>query len=163
MAVEIMSGTQELAGESDLPRRPLGSAMKRGLACRCPSCGKGRLFSGYLKVTPVCAACGEDLSHQRADDAPPYFTIMIVGHILVPIILAVETAMTPPLWLQMTLWPLLALVMSLAMLPMIKGAVVGFQWARYMHGFDPQGDADDSRLFFATPNSEAGISGGAAR
>ncbi|SON55602.1 hypothetical protein HDIA_2061 [Hartmannibacter diazotrophicus] len=131
------------APEDELPKRPLGPAMRSGFLCRCPACGNGRLFRKYLKVVPACEACGENLSHERSDDAAPYFTIVIVGHVIVPLVLMVETAFHPVLWLQMTLWPTLALVMSLALLQPIKGAVVGFQWARYMHGFDPRSQEGD--------------------
>ncbi|MEN6544308.1 DUF983 domain-containing protein, partial [Parvibaculum sp.] len=82
-----------------------------------------------------CPHCGEALHHHRADDAPPYFTMLIVGHIIVPIILAVEVEYGPPVWIQMTIWPLLTAALSLLLLPRIKGAVVGLQWAQRMHGF----------------------------
>ncbi|ODN70019.1 DUF983 domain-containing protein [Methylobrevis pamukkalensis] len=143
MTIETWSNEAGASPDDVLPPRPTGLAMKRGLRCRCPACGEGRLFRAYLKVAPTCPACGEDLSHQRADDAPPYFTIVIVGHIVVPLALAAERELHPEMWIQMTVWPLLALVMSLLLLPPIKGAVVGFQWARYMHGFDPRGPGDD--------------------
>ncbi len=63
--------------------RGLTRAMLRGALHRCPRCGKGGLFRAYLKVREQCLACGEDLSHQRADDAPPYVTIFVVGHLIV--------------------------------------------------------------------------------
>src|SRR5690606_187072 len=73
-----------------LPPRSLALALRRGALCRCPACGRGRLFPRYLKVVPACPRCGEDLSHHRADDAPPYFTILIVGHVIVSLVLGVE-------------------------------------------------------------------------
>ena len=136
------------AGErAQLPARSVWGAMKRGMACRCPNCGKGRLFGRYLKVAPACSACGEDLSHQRADDAPPYFTIMIVGHIIVPLVLFVETTWHPDVTLQMMVWVPLTLGLSLALLQPVKGAVVGYQWANFMHGFDPAGAEDGDRSY----------------
>ena len=69
---------------SSLPARDAWSAMLRGLRGRCPNCGEGRMFRAFLKVADHCPACGEALHHQRADDAPAYFVIMIVGHIVVP-------------------------------------------------------------------------------
>ncbi len=116
--------------------RSMGKALANGLACRCPRCGKGKLFSSYLKVAPVCEACGLDLSGHEADDAPPYFTIFIVGHIVVPPMLWLELAYMPPMWIHLTLWPLLTLVLALGMLPPVKGAVIAWQWAYHMHGFD---------------------------
>ena len=120
------------------PARPLGLAMRRGLAEKCPNCGQGRLFYAYLKVVPRCESCGEDLSHQRADDAPPYLTIAIVGHFVVAGILAFEDFWSGlPTALVVAVCCALALVASLALLPRMKGAMVGYQWALRMHGFDP--------------------------
>lgn len=122
-------------------QRPVPPALLRGLACRCPACGKGRLFSSYLKVAPTCANCGEELHHHRADDAPPYFTMVIVGHILVAGLLAVEKAFSPPTWVHMVTWLPLAMILILLLLPAVKGAVVAVQWALRMHGFGgPRGE-----------------------
>jgi uncharacterized protein (DUF983 family) len=118
------------------PRRDVWRAMRDGLRCRCPACGKGSLFGRYLKVADACGHCGEQLHHHRADDAPPYFTILIVGHLVVGGILPVERAFAPPLWVHAALWLPLTLALTLFMLPRIKGAVVGLQWAFYMHGFE---------------------------
>jgi uncharacterized protein (DUF983 family) len=106
-----------------------------GALGRCPACGSGRLFTRYLKVTDQCGHCGESLHHQRADDAPPYFTIFIAGHLLVPMVLALETAYRPALWLHAAIWFPVTIAMCLALLPLIKGAIVGLQWANFMHGF----------------------------
>ena len=121
--------------------RPLMPSMLRGFFGRCPACGEGHAFRKYLKVSDACPACGEELHHHRADDAPPYFTIMVVGHVVVPMLLWAELAFAPPVWLHMVIWPALTLVLSLALLPRIKGAVVGWQWALRMHGFG--GETDD--------------------
>lgn len=118
--------------------RDVAQAMKRGLVGRCPACGNGALFSGYLAVNDHCPACGEELFHHRADDAPPYFTITIVGHIIVPSVLAVEVALAPAIWIHMALWIPLTILLSLATLRPVKGAIIGYQWALYMHGFDPE-------------------------
>lgn len=109
----------------------------RGARSFCPSCGNGALFSRYLKVKDHCSSCGEALHHHRTDDAPPYFTILIAGHIIVPLLLAFETAFTPPLWVHAAIWLPLTTLVCLALLPPVKGAIVGLQWAHYMHGFDP--------------------------
>jgi uncharacterized protein (DUF983 family) len=87
-------------------------------------------------VNYACSVCGEELHHHRADDAPPYFVMLIVGHIVVGAALGVEVAFAPDLRLQMIFWPLLALLLSLWLLPRVKGALIGLQWALRMHGFD---------------------------
>jgi len=113
-----------------------GETIGRGLRGRCPACGRGAMFRKFLKVADACPACGEELHHHRADDFPAYLDIVIVGHILVPIVLAVEADLAPPMWLSMSLWPLIALAMSLSLLQPIKGAVVAIQWFLGMHGFE---------------------------
>jgi uncharacterized protein (DUF983 family) len=125
------------------PRRDVMRALLSGFGQRCPACGSAALFARYLKVRDVCPGCGEALHHHRADDAPPYFTILIVGHLIVGAILPVERAFMPPLWVHAALWLPLTLEMSLALLPRIKGCIVGLQWALYMHGFgDPAREPD---------------------
>lgn len=128
-------GCRGTADDRDLTR-----AMLRGALHRCPSCGEGGLFRAYLKVREQCLACGEDLSHQRADDAPPYVTIFVVGHLIVASVLAVDLAYAWPMWLNVAVWFPVTIALSLAFLPSAKGAIVGLQWALRMHGF---GDADD--------------------
>ena len=122
--------------------RDLMQAMWRGFRGRCPACGEGRLFRSFLKVADHCDHCGEALHHHRADDAPAYFVIVIVGHIVVPLTLAVETAFMPPYWVHAALWLPLTLGLALGLLPPVKGAIVAWQWAQRMHGFDPRADAD---------------------
>ncbi|NNE21180.1 MAG: DUF983 domain-containing protein [Rhizobiales bacterium] len=116
--------------------RPLSRSLLRGAGGKCPSCGAGKVFDQYLKVIDECAVCGEELHHHRADDAPPYFTIFIVGHILIPLALVVERVWRPDMFVHMALWLPLALAMTLLLLPVIKGAVVGLQWSLRMHGFE---------------------------
>lgn len=125
------------------PPRALGRAMTRGFRGRCPNCGEGRLFRAYLKVVDCCPVCGTEFFHQRADDAPPYFVTLITGHIVVPAALAVEVAFSPPMWVHALLWGPLTIALGLGLLQPIKGAIVGWQWAMYMHGFDPDYVDDD--------------------
>lgn len=115
--------------------RLVAQAAWRGLCLSCPNCGQGRLFTRFTSVAAQCAVCHEELSHQRADDAPPYVVIFIVGHILVAGALALEKSFQPPLWLHFSLWLPLALIATLILLPPIKGAIIGLQWANRMHGF----------------------------
>ena len=119
-----------------LPKRDVWSAMKRGFAGRCPRCGEGKIFCAYLKVADSCSVCGQDFSGHRADDLPAYLVIVIVGHIVVPIALMIETNFSPPVALQLAIYLPLTLIASLLLLQPVKGAVVGLQWAFRMHGFD---------------------------
>ncbi|KRB85867.1 hypothetical protein ASE00_03655 [Sphingomonas sp. Root710] len=116
-------------------QRDLRTAMTRGLKGCCPACGEARLFARFLKPVGHCPACGQSWAHQRADDLPAYLVVLILGHILVPIVVAVNLRYDMPIWVQMTLWPGLALVIALLMIQPAKGAVIGLQWARRMHGF----------------------------
>lgn len=123
-----------------LPPRDITKSMLRGAAQCCPACGHGRLFNDYLKVNDTCPSCGEELHHQRADDAPPYFTMLITGHLIVGALMTVETLYAPPLWLHAIVWGPLVVIMSLLLLPRIKGALIGMQWALRMHGFGGEAD-----------------------
>jgi uncharacterized protein (DUF983 family) len=117
------------------PGRNVFEAMRRGFGGHCPACGRGRLFGRYLKVEHACTTCGTELHHHRADDAPPYFTMLIVGHLIVGGVLSLERFVGPPYWVHLALWLPLTLVLSLWLLPMVKGALVGLQWGLGMHGF----------------------------
>ncbi|WP_338723780.1 DUF983 domain-containing protein [Devosia sp. XK-2] len=118
-----------------LDERNVGQAMWRGTLCRCPHCGQGKMFRAYLKTVDHCEACGEELSHHRADDFPPYIAITIVGHIIIFLMLHLDmTYHVQPLTYVVTMVPL-AIVLPLALLPSIKGAIVGLQWANRMYGF----------------------------
>jgi uncharacterized protein (DUF983 family) len=130
------------SGASALPKRPMWRSLRRGLRGRCPNCGRGKLFRAFLKVADRCPACREALHHHRADDAPAYFVILIVGHVVVPLALVVEVAYSPPYWLHAMLWLPLTIGLAVGLLQPIKGAIVGWQWANYMHGFDPNAETD---------------------
>ena len=123
-------------------KRDVWTAMKRGFRGRCPRCGEGKLFRAFLKVGSNCSSCGLDYTPHRADDLPAYLVIVIVGHIMVPVILWIETDYSPPVWLQLSIYLPLTLFASLALLQPVKGAVVGFQWALRMHGFDENAAPD---------------------
>lgn len=118
-----------------LDQRSPWLAIGRGLRARCPACARGRLYDRYLKTTKICSNCGEELFHHRADDAPPYFTMLIVGHVVVALVLATEIALSPPAWVHMLVWLPLTVILSALLLPSIKGAVLALQWALHMHGF----------------------------
>jgi len=117
------------------PVRDSMLAMLRGARLRCPACGVGRIFTRFISVNAACPHCGEALHHHRADDAPAYFTIFIVGHVAVGGVLWMERAYMPSPWLQAAVWLTVAVVMSLWLLPRIKGILIGLQWSLRMHGF----------------------------
>jgi uncharacterized protein (DUF983 family) len=123
-------------------KRNVWSAIKRGFRGRCPRCGEGKLFRAFLKVDNHCPVCDLDFTPHRADDLPAYLVIIIVGHIVVPTVLLIETDYSPPVWLQLAIYLPLTLVLSLALLQPVKGAVVGMQWALRMHGFDDNAPDD---------------------
>ena len=110
------------------------SAVVKGGRGLCPNCGKTRLLHHYLKVVDRCPACGEAYGHLRADDAPPWMTILIVGHIVVPIVLIVEQAYQPALWIQFAVWPTVTLALTLALLPRCKGIILAMMWAHDSEG-----------------------------
>ena len=118
--------TQERAATPH-PRKAV-TGFKRGLARRCPNCGRGRLFQGYLKVEPTCAACGHDNGAYRADDGPAYFTILIIGHIFIAPLFAMPFIWTanPAVVLAIAL-PLVA-ASTLTLLAFVKGAFIGVLW-----------------------------------
>jgi uncharacterized protein (DUF983 family) len=117
-------------------QRPLKEAICRGLCGRCPACGRGCLFRGYLKLAANCKVCGEDLSHARADDAPAYLTMLVVCHVAGGGVLwSDSTWPTASLTTIILFWLTVTVVVSLLILPRMKGAVVGQQWAMGMHGF----------------------------
>ena len=103
----------------------LAVALARGLAGRCPACGRAHLFNGYLRVVPECHSCAAPLGLVRADDAPPYFTILVVGHIIIPGMIVLEKSEAPPLWVAAAIWLPLTLILALTLLRPIKGATVG--------------------------------------
>ncbi|WP_424975009.1 DUF983 domain-containing protein [Dinoroseobacter sp. S124A] len=110
-------------------------ALLRGWRRTCPRCGRGRLFERRLSVAHNCEASGLDLSVQRADDGPAYLTIVIVGHIVVPLMVPLYRLWDLHPGVMATGLSVLAVALSLYLLPRIKGAMIGLQWARHLHGF----------------------------
>lgn len=131
----------ELSASGPDEQRDVMGAMRRGAMCRCPHCGEGKLFGGgFLTAVHTCSACGEQLDLHRADDLPAYVVVVIVGHVVVALNLMMERAAEWPLWVHFAIWPALALIMTMLLLRPVKGALIGYQWALRMHGFDPDGD-----------------------
>jgi uncharacterized protein (DUF983 family) len=127
------------------PRTPgwpvpaLSIALGRGLRGRCPACGLTPIFHGYLRVVDACPHCGAPLGRARADDAPPYFTILVVGHLVIPSMLVLERAESPPTWVQTVIWVPVTLALSLLLLRPIKGATVGLMLKLGMMKPDDEG------------------------
>lgn len=118
-----------------MEKNPLIQDLGRGVTCRCPECGEGRMFRKWLKVADNCNVCGEEFHHHKADDFPAYLVIAIVGHIMVPFSLGLERNFTPPYWVHLVTAIPLTLLLSLILLQPVKGAVVAIQWRIGMHGF----------------------------
>ena len=123
----------------------LDSDLVRGLKSRCPYCGRGRLFRAFLKVSEHCGECGEELHHHRADDLPAYCVIFIVGHIMGPLILAVEMAFAPSYGIHLALWLPIGLGLTLGLLQPVKGFIVALQWRMGMDGFEGAKQAKAAR------------------
>jgi uncharacterized protein (DUF983 family) len=99
-----------------------------GLACRCPRCGEGRLFDGFLTLAPRCERCGLDYAFIDAGDGPAVFVILIAGFIVVAAALVVEVLYQPPFWLHALLWGPLILVTTLAPLRPMKAVLIALQY-----------------------------------
>jgi uncharacterized protein (DUF983 family) len=106
------------------PQPPIAT----GLRGRCPRCGEGRLFDGYLKLAPRCAACGLDFSFADSADGPAVFAILIVGFIIAGAALLTEVAYSPPIWLHFVLWMPLVLILCLGSIRPLKGVLVALQF-----------------------------------
>ena len=115
--------------------RPIWPAVARGWRRRCPCCGAGTLFTGYLKVRATCPACGQELHHHRADDGPAYITILLVGHIMAPFMHVYFTQVRPDPLVMASVLSVGCVALSLYLLPRVKGGLIGIQWSRRMHGF----------------------------
>lgn len=111
---------------------PIFGAMWRGACFRCPECGKGHLFRKFLKVQETCEVCGHDNGQYPADDGPAYFTILIVGHLVVVPLLVVPVLLHWNVWQALILVPVV-MAIALWMLPRVKGAVIGLMWALREH------------------------------
>ena len=119
----------------DHAERAVWPALRRGVAQRCPRCGKGRIFNGYLTLRSVCPACGEDLSHARADDGPAYLSILVTAKVMGTLMLITYQAFLPPPWILATAFSIGVVAMAMFLLPRFKGLIVAVQWANRMHGF----------------------------
>ncbi|MEO8812149.1 MAG: DUF983 domain-containing protein [Caulobacteraceae bacterium] len=107
--------------------RPGSGGLVAGIVCRCPRCGVGPLFAGFLKVTPVCVSCGYPLGASESGDGPAVFVIMIVGFLTVFGALFTEVAVHPPVWVHLVIWLPLATALCLVLLRPVKGLMIAAQ------------------------------------
>jgi uncharacterized protein (DUF983 family) len=107
---------------------PLPTAIRRAVLGKCPNCGKGVLYKSYLKQVDRCSVCGESYGQIHADDGPPWLTILLVGHVIVPLIFVVNSLTVWPLWVAMSVWPTLTALLALAGLPRAKGVFLAILW-----------------------------------
>lgn len=137
--------TDEVVRYGDTPdaERPLGRSIMRGMLNRCPACGSGKLFRAFLKPVDHCAACGEAMYHQRADDLPPYIVILVLGHVVVGGFMLTDMAFVLPVWVHLAIWTPITIITALVSIQPIKGGVIGLQWALKMHGFGGHDDEPD--------------------
>ncbi len=122
------------AAAAETARPPVITAVARGALGRCPRCGKGRLLHHYLKMVERCPVCGEPYGHYRTDDAAPWLTILVVGHIAVPLILICETNFTLPLAVAFAIYLPLIVGLTLLLLPRCKGVMAAMLWAMKAEG-----------------------------
>lgn len=115
--------------------RALWPAIQKGWGRKCPNCGTGPLLHSYLKVNHDCTVCQQEFHHHRADDGPAYLTILIVGHLMAPLLHIVFVTWRPEPLVLFTIFAVGCVALSLYLLPRLKGAMIGFQWAKGMGGF----------------------------
>ena len=119
------------------PRRP---PFRAGLACKCPRCGRGPLYSGFLSVAERCSVCGLDLKKADSGDGPAVFIIFILGFLVVPLALLFEAKVAPPMWLHVAIWPALILGTALGLLRPVKGVLIALQYRHKASDSSPLGD-----------------------
>jgi uncharacterized protein (DUF983 family) len=129
----------------DLPTK-LSGALWRGIKGQCPRCGQTRLFSKYLKPIAQCSACEQDWTLHQADDFPPYISIILTGHLIAPLLIAIGGSAALTMGVKIALAMALAGALMLALLQPAKGAVIALQWWMGMHGFRPAGRDEASTV-----------------
>ncbi len=131
--------TNELHNFDIGEKRSIKQSLLRGWRRKCPACGSGPLMRDYLTVHDTCPVCSEELYHHRTDDGPAWATILISGHLLAPLMLAVFEIFRPEGWVMALGFSITFLLLALYLLPRLKGMFVGQQWANRMHGFGGDG------------------------
>jgi uncharacterized protein (DUF983 family) len=111
---------------------PAVSPIHAALGCRCPRCGRGRLFSGLLNVRGACEVCGLDLSAQDAGDGPAVFVILFLGLIVVGLAALVEIKFSPPIWIHLVLWTPFIIGGATLMLRPLKAGLIALQYRHHL-------------------------------
>ncbi|MGJ8563141.1 MAG: DUF983 domain-containing protein [Alphaproteobacteria bacterium] len=104
------------------------SPFTTGLKGRCPACGEGALFDGFLKFSQRCEGCGADFDIEDAGDGPAVFVILIVGIVIIPLALAFQLITDAPMWLTMLIWMPILVMSCLALLRPLRGIMFSLQW-----------------------------------
>lgn len=112
-----------------VPQKSLKGALQNALRLKCPNCGKSKVFKSYLKPIDQCLICHESFRHIRTDDAAPWLTILVVGHIVVPMAVAYEVNATWPIWVTIILWPFITISLAMLILPWAKSLFMAVIWA----------------------------------
>ena len=112
-----------------MPGNSLWTGIWRGARRRCPTCGRGRLFDGFLRLRATCTVCGADNANYPCDDFPPYLTIFAVGHLVLPPLVLIDLRYQPSVFLQSMIWLPVTILLCLLILPTMKGAVAGLCWS----------------------------------
>jgi uncharacterized protein (DUF983 family) len=120
------------------PHGPPVSPLVAALLCRCPRCGRGRVFDGLLTVVPRCAVCGLDISAQDAGDGPAVFVILILGAVVVGLAAIVEITFAPPIWVHLMLWIPTILIGAIGLLRPLKSAMIALQYRHLALGGGPE-------------------------
>ena len=120
---------------AEAPNHPV-SALRAGLLCRCPRCGRGRLYSGYLQVSECCNVCNFELRKHNAGDGPAVFDVLIVGAVNVALAMWVELAHQPPYWVHLVIWVPAILGACLGALRPAKATLIALQYKHKVSGFD---------------------------
>jgi uncharacterized protein (DUF983 family) len=119
---------------SDPESQSTTGALIRGALGQCPRCGRGRLLHRYLKIVDRCSGCGEPYGHFRVDDAAPWLTILLVGHMTMPIVLMSEQSFDPPMWVGLSIYLPFIVLLTLGLLPRCKGMLLAVMWVTKAEG-----------------------------
>ncbi|HYM02828.1 MAG TPA: DUF983 domain-containing protein [Stellaceae bacterium] len=119
------------------PFHPPVSPLSAALLCRCPRCGKGKLYDGLLSVASRCTICGLDLRAQDAGDGPAVFVVLVLGAVVVALAIAVEVAFEPPIWVHVVLWTPVVIGGAIAMLRPLKAGLIALQYRHRALGGGP--------------------------
>ncbi len=120
------------------PPFPHIGALNAGFLCRCPRCGKGRLFAGFLTIVENCDACGLDLKLADSGDGPAVFIILILGFIIVGMAMVIEVRYQPAMWIHAMIWPPLIIGAALGMLRPFKATMIALQYKHRRDDYAPR-------------------------